>query len=183
MTRILAISGSLRKDSFNTALLKAAQAYVPKDYEIEIVSIKEIPLYNGDDEKAHGVPDVVVALKNKIIEANALLISTPEYNHGIPGVLKNALDWLTRPNTDVPLVFGNRKVGLIGASPSRLGTAFAQTAWLPILRYLNVHPYFDKQLFIAAAHTLFNDAGELIDETTKTHLQTYVEGFCEFISA
>ncbi|HLB56050.1 MAG TPA: NAD(P)H-dependent oxidoreductase [Coxiellaceae bacterium] len=179
--KIIGISGSLRTGSFNTALLRAAQKCVPSDFSLEIASIKDIPLYNGDEEEANGVPAAVENLKQKIISCDGLLISTPEYNYGIPGVLKNTLDWLTRPPKDIPRVFAQRKIGLIGASPSRLGTAFAQNAWLSTLRILNTHPYFGNTLFVASAHTLFNAAGNLTDEMTKKLLQDYVKGFCEFI--
>jgi len=181
MIKIVAISGSLRAGSFNTALLKAAKRCVPADAKMAIASIADIPLYNNDDEILNGIPASVASLKAQIAAADGLLISTPEYNHGIPGVLKNALDWLTRPTEDVQRIFSDRKVGLIGASPSRLGTAFAQTAWLPILRYLNTRTYFGSQLFISSAHTAFNEAGELADTDVKKLLQAYIDGFFEFI--
>lgn len=181
MPNILAISGSLRSGSFNTALLKAAQSAAPENCEIEIASIKQIPLYNYDDEEAKGLPAPVKTLKDKIIAADGLLISTPEYNHGIPGVLKNALDWLTRPPEDVPKVFGEKKVGLIGASPSFLGTAFSQTAWLPIFRYLKIHPYFGGQLFVASANKAFDETGKLKDDSVKKRLKEYITGFCQFL--
>jgi len=183
MPSIVAISGSLRKGSFNSALLRAAQQMVPSGFTMHIESITGIPLYNEDEESAHGVPQVVLDLKNQIIAADALLISTPEYNHGIPGVMKNALDWLTRPPEETRKVFCQRKVGLIGASPSRLGTAFSQTAWLPILRYLNTHTYFGNQLFVSSAHTLFDEQGQLTDEMTKKLLGEYMQNFCEFITS
>ncbi len=181
MKKIIAISGSLRSGSYNTALLHAAAKYLSDDITMEICSIADIPLYNADSEEKNGVPKIVDTLKHKIIDSAALLISTPEYNHGIPGVMKNALDWLTRPPKDIEKVFHQRKVGLIGASPSRLGTAFAQTAWLPILRYLNTHTYFGNQLFVSSASTAFNENGLLVDENTINALIKYMEGFCEFI--
>jgi chromate reductase len=181
MVKIVAISGSIRNGSYNTALLRAAQTVVPADCQIELASITEIPFYNEDDEKTHGVPAVVTALKEKIIAADALLISTPEYNHGIPGVIKNAIDWCTRPPKDIPKVFHQRKVGLIGASPSKFGTAFSQTVWLPMLTYLNVHLYSGIQLFVGSAHTVFNEKGELSDKDTAKFLQDYMQGFVEFI--
>jgi chromate reductase, NAD(P)H dehydrogenase (quinone) len=181
MVKIIGISGSLRKGSYNTALLRAAKAYLPSNFELELASIAEIPLYNADDEDQNGLPEAVTQLKNKISASDALLIATPEYNHGIPGVLKNAIDWLTRPPSDVPMIFGNRKLGLVGASPSRLGTAFSQTAWLPIFRYLNVHPFFGKQLFVATANQHFNEKNELVNDDTKKALRIFIEGFCDFI--
>lgn len=182
MKKIIAISGSLRSGSYNTSLLKTIKENMPESFSLEIASIKEIPLYNGDDEQSTGIPKSVAALKEKIATSDALLISTPEYNNSIPGVLKNALDWLTRPSDDVVRIFKQRKVGIIGASPSRLGTAFAQTGWLPILRYLNTHTYFGNQVFISSAHTVFDKEGRLIDEVTKKLLNEYIKGFCDFIN-
>ncbi len=182
MTKVLAISGSLRQKSLNTYLLKAAQKYSPEGCEIILASIKDIPLYNSDLEKAEGMPKPVTELKQQILNTDGILISTPEYNHGIPGVLKNVIDWLTRPASDVPKVFGQRKVGVIGASPSRLGTAFAQTAWLPILRYLNTHTYFGNQLFVSGAHQIFDENGNIKDDFTKELIQKYVNDFFEFIT-
>lgn len=182
MKKIIGISGSLRTGSYNTLLLQAIKENMPDDFSLEIASIKDVPLYNGDDEQSTGIPKSVAMLKEKIAASDALLISTPEYNHGIPGVLKNALDWLTRPSDDVIRIFKKRKIGIIGASPSRLGTAFAQTAWLPILGYLNTHTYFGNQIFVSSAHTLFDKEGRLTDETTKKLLKEYIAGFCDFIN-
>lgn len=179
--KIIAISGSLRKNSYNTALLNAAKLFIQADAQLEIVSLKDIPFYNQDDEDISGVPAAVAMLKEKIIAADGLLLSTPEYNHGIPAVIKNAMDWCTRPPTDIVKVFHQRKMGIIGASPSKFGTAFAQTAWLPTLAYLNIHLYSAKQLFVSSAHTAFNEKGELIDQDTTQFLQDYMQGFCQFI--
>jgi chromate reductase len=104
MTAIVGISGSLRNGSFNTMLLNAAVKLAPAGTRIEIASIRDIPLYDGDLEAA-GIPAPVQALKEKVIAAQGLLIVTPEYNNSMPGVLKNAIDWLTRPASDVPRVF------------------------------------------------------------------------------
>ena len=179
--QIIAISGSLRAKSLNTSLLRAVAKCAPQGCNIELESINEVPLYNEDDVDKNGIPECVTYLKEKIKNSDGVLISTPEYNHGIPGVIKNTIDWLTRPAKDVPSVFGNRKFGIIGASPSRLGTAFAQTAWLPVLRFLNTHTYFGDQLFVARAHTVFNEDGELIDELTREFVKKYIDNFCRFI--
>src|SRR5437868_5870404 len=119
--KILGISGSLRKGSFNTMLLNAAVKLAPAGTTIEVASIRDIPLYDGDVESA-GFPPAVQTLKDKVIAADALLIVTPEYNNSIPGVAKNAIDWLSRPPADVPRVFSGKPVGLIGATPGQGGT-------------------------------------------------------------
>jgi chromate reductase len=110
MSDILGISGSLRKGSYNTALLRAAIEAAPDGTRVEIASIRGIPLYDGDVEAESGVPDIVRDLKDRIARADGLLLVTPEYNNSIPGVFKNAIDWLTRPPADIPRIFGNRPV-------------------------------------------------------------------------
>ena len=135
VTRILGLSGSLRRHSFNSGLLRAAAQAMPAQAVLEIGSIAEIPLYNGDVE-AEGIPQAVAALKEKVVEADALLLVSPEYNNGIPGVFKNAIDWLSRPSSDIARVFGGKPVALIGASPGNFGTILSQAAWLPVLRTL-----------------------------------------------
>jgi NAD(P)H-dependent FMN reductase len=117
MTRILGISGSLRDGSFNTALLRTARPLVGAGVEFEIATLHGIPLYDGDAEARDGLPPAVVALKEKLAAADGVLLATPEYNNGIPGVFKNAIDWLSRPANDIARVFGNRPFALIGASP------------------------------------------------------------------
>jgi len=181
MLKIIALSGSLRKNSYNTALLHTVQSYLPADIKMEIVSIKDIPLYNQDDEDAQGVPVVVAELKDKIAASDGLLISTPEYNYGIPGVLKNAIDWCTRPGKDISRVFHQRKMGLIGAAMGRFATAHSQAAWLPILRYLNVRLYTNDLIFVGSAHTVFNEKDEIVDKTTADLLKKYTDGFVNFV--
>ncbi|MGA3007361.1 MAG: NADPH-dependent FMN reductase, partial [Opitutaceae bacterium] len=117
MATLIGLSGSLRKGSFNTALLNAAAGLMPEGARLEVKSIHGIPLYNGDDEAARGIPSPVQELKAAIAAADGLLLATPEYNHSIPGVFKNAIDWLSRPSADIPKVFGGKPVALIGASP------------------------------------------------------------------
>ncbi len=182
MKKIVALSGSLRQGSCNTHLLQAARELIAAGrFNIEIAPINEILPYNYDIEANSGIPVAVTTLKDKIIAADALLISTPEYNHGIPGVMKNAIDWLSRPPEDIAKTFHNKKVGLIGAGASRLGTAFAQTAWLPIFRCLNMHPYFEKSLYVSDVSNAFNEKGELVNPKLRKLLQEYLDGFCKFI--
>ena len=102
MTTLIGLSGSLRQGSFNSALLRAAVGLMPADVELRIASIRGIPLYDGDLEAAEGVPAAVQALKDSIAAADGLLFVTPEYNNSMPGVMKNAVDWLSRPAADIP---------------------------------------------------------------------------------
>ena len=175
MTRIVAISGSLRRGSFNTALLRDAARIAPRDVEIEIASLAGIPLFDADREEAEGPPQPVTELKERLADADGLLIATPEYNAGIPGGVKNAVDWLSRPASDIPRVFGDLPVALVGVG-GRGGTRFAQAAWLPVLRYLGTRPWSGASLYGAGAWQLFAD-GELVDDKTRELLARVVEGF------
>lgn len=180
MTRIVGLSGSLRAGSFNGKLLRAAQALAPEGVAIDVASIAGIPLYDGDLEAAHGVPEAVVALKDRIAAADGLLLVTPEYNQGIPGVFKNAIDWLSRPAKDIARVFGDKPVAVIGATPGMGGTRMAQTAWLPVLRALGTRPWFGRQLYVAGAGQVFDAEGNLVDEKVRGLLRAYVEDFARF---
>src|SRR3954468_10055801 len=162
MPHIVALSGSLRRASFNTSLLRAAVELAPAGTAIEIASIAEIPLYNGDVEAA-GIPVPVQALKDKVAAADGLLIATPEYNNSIPGVVKNTIDWLSRPPADVPQIFRDKKVAIMGATPGRGGTLLSQAAWLPILRTLGVDPWFAGRLGVSGAEKVFDADGKLVD--------------------
>jgi NAD(P)H-dependent FMN reductase len=181
--KILGVSGSLRKGSFNTALLRACVALVPPGVELEIGSIAGIPLYDGDAEAAHGIPAAVDSLKRKIMAADGLLLVTPEYNNSMPGVLKNAIDWLSRPPADIAKVFGARPVALMGASPGGFGTILSQNAWLPVLRTLGARTWSGGKMMVSRAGGVFNAAGELTDEAIRTQLQKYLAGFVAFIKA
>jgi chromate reductase len=133
MATAIGISGSLREGSYNTALLRAASELAPEGLEIEIVTLHGIPPFNADEEAEH-FPKTARELKERIASADAVLISTPEYNTGIPGVAKNAFDWLSRPPKDIDRVWGDLPIALIGATPGRGGTRFSQMAWLPVIR-------------------------------------------------
>lgn len=182
MTKILGLAGSLRKKSFNASLLKAAAELAPQGCEVEIGTIRGIPLYDADIESEQGVPAAVGELKDRIAASDGLLLVTPEYNHSIPGVFKNAIDWLSRPPKDAPRVFGNRPVGLMGATTGSAGTQMSQTAWLPILHALRMRPWFGKALQVARAGELFDDSGTLTDDDMRERLQKYMEGFAAFVS-
>jgi NAD(P)H-dependent FMN reductase len=183
MTKILGISGSLRKGSFNTMLLREAARVAPEAIEFKTGAIKGIPLYDGDLETAGGLPPAAQELKACVMDCDGLLIVTPEYNNSLPGVLKNAIDWLTRPPADVPRVFGNRPVAIIGASPGNFGTILAQEAWLPVLKTLGTRPWFGGRLMVSRAGAAFNDAGQLADEAVAGQLKKFMAGFVQFVES
>ena len=180
MTRILGISGSLRAGSYNSALLRAAQAVVPPDVEFEAATLHGIPLYDGDLEARDGIPAAVAALKERVLAADGVLLVSPEYNNGIPGVFKNAIDWLSRPAEDIPRVFGGRPFAVIGASPGGFGTIMAQAAWLPVMRALGVHYWMGGRLLVSRAGQAFGADGALTDETVRRQLAQFVVGFAAF---
>lgn len=180
MTRIIGISGSLRAASINTALLRAAAGAMPDGATLEIGSIHGIPLYDGDLEAAEGIPAAVTTLKEQIAAADGLLIVTPEYNNSMPGVLKNAIDWLSRPPADSARIFANRPVAVIGASPGGFGTILAQNAWLPVLRTLGTDAWFGGRLQVSRAGSVFNESGEMVDEAIRAQLQKFMAGFVAY---
>jgi chromate reductase, NAD(P)H dehydrogenase (quinone) len=180
--RIVGIAGSLRSGSFNAALLRAAVEECPQSATIEIESIRGIPLYDGDVEIAQGVPARAAELKERVASADALLLVTPEYNNSIPGTFKNAIDWMTRPPSDVPRIFRGKPVGLIGASPGMQGTVLSQTAWLQVFRTLGMRPWFGQLLYVGSATKVFDVSGKLVDDAIRQRLRKYMEGFVAFIS-
>jgi NAD(P)H-dependent FMN reductase len=181
MPTIIGLSGSVRRGSFNAALLRASVDLAPATVTIETASIAGIPLYDGDAEAQSGVPEPVRALKERIAAADALLLVTPEYNNSIPGVFKNAIDWLSRPAADIPRVFGGRPVALMGATPGRGGTTLSQAAWLPVLRVLGMRPWFGRTLYVANAGSVFDKDGRLGDEQVRKQLVAFMAGFAEFV--
>ena len=181
MPHIVGIAGSLRKGSYNAALLRAAGELAPAGTTVEVASIREIPLYDGDLEAASGLPAPVRDLKDRIARADGLLLVTPEYNHSVPGVLKNAVDWLSRPGSDIPRVFGGRPVAVMGATAGRAGTLLAQTAWLPILRALGTRAWFGPRILVSGVNKLFDASGALLDDPLRTQLREFLAGFVAFI--
>jgi chromate reductase len=181
MVNLIGISGSLRQGSFNTALLRAAKAAVPDEAALEVMTLHGIPLYDGDLEKRDGVPPVVKELKSAIVAADGLLLATPEYNNGIPGVFKNGIDWLSRPPGDIQLVFGGKTVAVMGASPGRFGTALAQSAWLPVLRTLGTIPWFGGRLALSQANNTFDESGAIKDPAMQEQLRHFLRGFVDFV--
>ena len=182
MTTILGISGSLRKGSYNTALLNAAVPLMPDGSTLEVGAIRGIPLYDGDVEAA-GYPEAAAALKARFIAADGVLLVTPEYNNGIPGVFKNAIDWLSRPASDIPRVFGGKPFALVGASPGGFGTILSQNHWLPVLKTLGVDLWAGSRLYVSRAGQAFDANGELIDDKVRAQLADFVRGFARFASA
>jgi len=180
MTTILGISGSLRRASYNTALLHAIAAAAPPGVDLEIATLHGIPLYDGDVE-ADGIPTAVATLKEQVVAADGLLLVSPEYNNAMPGVFKNAIDWLSRPPKDSPRVFGGRPVAVVGASPGGFGTILAQNAWLPVLRTLGTLPWFGSRLAVSRAGGVFDADGALVDERVREQVSAFVAGFAKFI--
>jgi chromate reductase, NAD(P)H dehydrogenase (quinone) len=178
---IIGLSGSLRRASFNTMLLRAAAALAPAGTRIEIASIDAIPFYDADVEASDGIPPPVQELKAQVIAADGLLIVTPEYNHSMPGVLKNTIDWLSRPPADIATVFRGRPVAVMGATPGLGATRLAQAAWLPVLRTLGTLPWFGDRMMVSGAGKIFGADGGLADDTVRAQLQTFVSGFAAFV--
>jgi len=160
---ILGFAGSLRKNSYNKSLLRAAMDLVPKDAKLEIFDIEGIPLFNQDLETR--MPEKVKEFKAKIRAADAILIATPEYNYSIPGVLKNAIDWASRPYGDNS--FEGKPVAIMGASLGMIGTARAQYHLRQICVFLNMHPINKPEVFVTFAHEKFDEKGRLKDEETR----------------
>lgn len=183
MTTIVGIAGSLRSGSINAALLQAAAALMPAGSKLDIATIRGIPLYDGDLETREGIPPAVAALKDRIAAADGLLLATPEYNNGIPGVFKNAIDWLSRPPADIPRVFGDRPIAVIGASPGGFGTILAQNAWLPVLRTLGGRAWSGGRLMVSRAGSVFDESGVLADEKIQGQLRQFLQGFVGFIQS
>lgn len=180
MLELTGLSGSLRKGSFNTALLRAAATVMPEGSRLSVNTIEDIPLYNGDDEAASGIPPRVASLKDAIASSAGLLLVSPEYNNSIPGPFKNAIDWLTRPADDIARVFGARPVAVIGASPGGFGTILGQNAWLPVLRTLGTRPWFAGRLMVSRAGSVFGADGSITDAATLQRLREFIQGFVEF---
>lgn len=180
MTTLVGISGSLRKASFNAALLAEAAKLLPDGVSLSIGTIRGIPLYDADVEASDGVPKSVETLKDMIAKADGLILATPEYNNSIPGAFKNAIDWLSRPPADMSRVFGGKPVALMGASPGGFGTILGQEAWLAVLRTLGTKPWFGGRLMVSRAQGVFDNDGLLTDAAVKEQLRKFLAGFAAF---
>jgi chromate reductase, NAD(P)H dehydrogenase (quinone) len=182
MAQLVGISGSMREGSLNSALLRAAAEALPDEHDLDIRSIRGIPIYDGDFEREQGIPGTVAALKDAIAAADGLVLATPEYNNSIPGPLKNAIDWLTRPPADIARVFRSRPVALMGASPGGFGTTLSQIAWLPVLRTLRADFWSEGRLLVSRANGVFDDQGRLTDEKVRGQLDEFMRGFAAYAS-
>lgn len=180
---LIGISGSLRRDSLNSRLLLAAQRLCPDGTTLDIHSIEAVPLYNFDVEKADGIPETVAAIKDAIAAADGLLIATPEYNGSMPGVLKNAIDWLSRPADDIPRVFRDKCLAIVGATPGGLGTVLAQNAWLPVFRALGMRLWTGGRYMVPHATKVIGDDGHFEDPAMEKRLASFLDGFVGFCHA
>lgn len=178
--KIVAISGSLRKASFNTALLEAAKAYFPADSEVTIYPVDDLPLYNQDLD-GDNKPESVVRLKKAITEADALLIATPEYNYSIPGGLKNAIDWASRPGFQSPLA--HKPVAIMSASMSLVGGARVQAQLKQVFLGVLSEIYNAPDFMVPVAHQAFSESGELTDAEVARKLERFIADFARSVAA
>ena len=182
MVHLLGISGSLRAGSYNTALLRAASALSGEDVTLEVATLHGISLYDADLEAREGLPPAVAGLKARLVASDGVLLVTPEYNNGIPGVFKNAIDWLSRPADDIPRVFGGRPFALAGASPGGFGTVLSQAHWLPGLKTLGVDLWAGGRLLASRSGSLFDADGALVDDKLRTQLAAFMQGFAGYVA-
>ncbi|HEX3664807.1 MAG TPA: NADPH-dependent FMN reductase [Rhizomicrobium sp.] len=175
--RVFAFCGSLRSGSFNRMTLRAAEELAPERMRFESFDIGEMPLYN-EDVRQQGFPPSVEMIRDRIRAADAILFVTPEYNYSIPGVLKNAIDWASRP-PDQP--FAGKPAAIMGASPSVFGTARAQYHLRQVCVYLNMFPVNQPEVLIAAADKKFDANGRLTDEITRQIIARQMNVFADWI--
>ena len=162
---IMGLAGSLRRESYNRALLRAAADLAPAGAAVEsFARLGEIPPYN-EDTRLRGLPDPVAELWQAVAGADALLVATPEYNYGVPGVLKNAVDWISRPPAETPL--RHKPVAIMGASTGNFGTVRAQLALRQTFQFVESYVLLKPEVMVFRAAERFDDAGELTDETTR----------------
>jgi chromate reductase len=176
--QILGFAGSLRRASYNRALLRAAQELAPADLAITVFDLAPIPLYNADVEAA-GDPEPVAALKNAVRQADGLLIATPEYNYSVPGVLKNAIDWASRPPASTPLK--GKPAMLMGVSSGMSGTMRAQLALRQSFVFTQTLAMLQPEVLVAKAQEKFDSGGRLTDEPTRQHLGKALAAFADWV--
>jgi len=178
--QLIGLSGSLRKGSYNTMLLKAAAQLLPTDVSMDIISIADIPLYNADLDlpAANKRPETVEHLRKMLADADGILISSPEYNYSIPGGLKNAIDWASR-GEDSPLL--RKPIAVIGATTGMWGTTRMQIAFHAVFLFLDMKPVYKPEVLVAKAEKKFDKDGNLIDDTTKKLVRAKLEALKEMI--
>jgi chromate reductase len=174
----VAFAGSLRKASYNRALLEACRELAPADLALTIVTLDEVPLFNEDVEAA-GDPSGVVALRDAVAGADSLLIATPEYNHGVPGVTKNAIDWLSRPPRRS--VLDGKPVAILGASPGMTGSARGQSQLRQAFGFTNSYCMPQPEVLVADARERFDADLRLVHERTRAHLTKFLVAFAAWI--
>jgi chromate reductase, NAD(P)H dehydrogenase (quinone) len=177
--KLLGICGSLRKSSFNRQALNLCKELIPDATNMEIVELSEIPLYNADLELVN-FPPVIKSIKAKILQAQGILIASPEYNYSVSGVLKNTLDWISRPPSEIPL--DNKAVAILSASSSRFGGARSQQHLRQILAALGAHVMPQPELYIPQAQKLFIE-NEPIEEKTTIRIQSFLKAFIDYIQS
>jgi chromate reductase, NAD(P)H dehydrogenase (quinone) len=180
MLTIVALSGSLRRASYNTALLRAMCELVPEGLRLDLRTLHGIPLYDADVE-AQGEPEPVSELRAAIRGADGLLICTPEYNNSMPGVLKNGLDWLSRPPAEGKKTFAGKPTALLGATPGGFGTVQSQAAMLSVLRAFSVDFWFGGRITLSRVQNLIDASGSLSDEATREQLRGFLQGFAAHV--
>jgi NAD(P)H-dependent FMN reductase len=181
MTTIIGLSGSLRRTSFQTAILKAAAGMMPPGVTLEVRTLHGIPLYDGDAETASGIPAAVAKLKDEIAAAHGLLIAVPEYNNSFSGVLKNGLDWMSRPPGEAKRVFGGKPTAIAGATSGPFATLQAQTALLPVLRILGAELWTGSRLAVAKITASLDAEGNVADEELKKQIGAFAQGFAAWV--
>ena len=174
--RILGIAGSLRRESYNRAALRAATKLAPEGATIDILELDGIPGFNQDEEQ--NPPAKVVEMKKRIREADAILFVTPEYNYSVPGVLKNAIDWASRPYGDS--AWNGKPAAIMGASIGMIGTARAQYHLRQMMVFLNMFPVNQPEVMIGNAGERFDEQGNLTDETTKDFIRQLLQNLVDW---
>lgn len=174
--KVLGIAGSLRLGSYNKALLRAAQGLAPDNMELEIIEIDNIPLFNEDIE-AQGYPEPVRELHTKIAGSDAILIATPEYNYSIPGILKNTIDWASRPEKTCSIL--GKPVAIMGASTGRFGTLRSQMHLRQVFVALNMPAVQKPEVYVTKAAEKFDEKGNLIDDRTKSQIKRLLQSLAD----
>ena len=180
MTRILGISGSLRAGSFNTALLRAAQQVAGDGIAFDAVTLHGIPLYDGDAEARDGLPAAVTTLKDRIVASDGVLLVTPEYNRSIPALLKNAIDWASRPYGQNS--WGGKPVAIAGLAPGNVGTAAAQAHLRSVLTILGVKLMSQPEIYLTNSEGFFDASGRIASSATEEVLAGFMKKFSAWVA-